>query len=530
MSATQYNISCAQCHQGAGSGTANHVNAQVNVAINATWGGSYNGTTTPGDAYGSCSNVYCHSAGQSSTGGALAAGDYKTQAWGQSTALGCAGCHKDMKTDATAPGSHVQHAQGGGIACATCHTGYTDTTVATATHANKAINVAIEATYGGTYNGTATPGDGFSTCSASSCHGTTSPAWGTNTTDATCVKCHGIATSSPAQYTADPNRAAPGYTAATAPTGPGRDTAGQTGTVTSNVSNDAQVGAHNTHLRSLGGYKTGGVACSDCHAVTNITDAGHMNGSSTMTWSNLARNIGTVPYNLDNGPITPSYTAPNCSTNYCHGGGFAAPVQGTGTTVSWVNGNYLANAGSVMNSIDCNRCHQSPPTSSAKYNHSGITLGAGNCSGCHNHDGYGDARHVNGTLEASGGACDGCHGYGPSATDGKPERAIEGKGAHAKHVAHLVARWGGTLNPSTDQFGSGASWTNVCGVCHNGASHNMGEPIGGTGRTISIPASYQFGVSAPVYNGTVGVSSATTPKSCSNISCHYSTTPVWSAY
>jgi hypothetical protein len=34
----------------------------------------------------------------------------------------------------------------------------------------------------------------------------------------------------------------------------------------------------------------------------------------------------------------------------------------------------------------------------------------------------------------------------------------------------------------------------------------------------------------PIYSGVSGTSSATTAKTCSNISCHYFTTPVWSAY
>jgi hypothetical protein len=188
-----------------------------------------------------------------------------------------------------------------------------------------------------------------------------------------------------------------------------------------------------------------------------------------------------------------------------------------------------------MNAADCNKCHQSPPTGAANFAHSGITLAANSCKTCHNHDGFGDARHIDGILQATPGTCNACHGYGPSLADGKPERAIEGKGAHEKHVNHLVALRaltvaGFALNPNTDQFGAGDSWTYVCGVCHNGASHNMGEAVGGTGRTIAFPASYQFGAAAPVYNGVVGVSSATTLKSCSNLSCHFDSTPVWSAY
>ena len=43
---------------------------------------------------------------------------------------------------------------------------------------------------------------------------------------------------------------------------------------------------------------------------------------------------------------------------------------------------------------------------------------------------------------------------------------------------------------------------------------------------------YQFSVSSgtPTYAGVSGVSSATAKKTCSNISCHFQTTPVWQGY
>lgn len=34
----------------------------------------------------------------------------------------------------------------------------------------------------------------------------------------------------------------------------------------------------------------------------------------------------------------------------------------------------------------------------------------------------------------------------------------------------------------------------------------------------------------PTYNGVSGTSSSVNPKTCSNVSCHFSTTPVWNAY
>ena len=54
-----------------------------------------------------------------------------------------------------------------------------------------------------------------------------------------------------------------------------------------------------------------------------------------------------------------------------------------------------------------------------------------------------------------------------------------------------------------------------------------------TGRLINFgdgSTTYQFGPSAPLYNGSPGTSSSVNPKTCSNISCHFQTTPVWSAY
>ena len=39
-----------------------------------------------------------------------------------------------------------------------------------------------------------------------------------------------------------------------------------------------------------------------------------------------------------------------------------------------------------------------------------------------------------------------------------------------------------------------------------------------------------YGTTNPQYTGISGTSSATTPKTCSNMSCHYFTTPLWSTY
>jgi len=369
-------------------------------------------------------------------------------------------------------------------------------------------------------------GSGYSTCSTASCHGVSSPVWGDNTTNNVCTKCHGTGTVTV--------NAANRYVVA-----PPVSVATNTGTLTGTgqVSNDAKVGAHQTHLRMLNGvsaYQSIDERCQNCHG-TLPTLGTHANGSSAPTFTSLATHTGTMS------SPTPTYVGTTCNNTYCHnpagtGGVLNASSAGTGTAPVWTNAAYIAD-GTLKTSANCGVCHKVPespvnPLWSYSATHSSYTI-ASDCTGCHTHNGSGST-HLDGIRQASG-ACDSCHGYGPTATDGKPQRAIEGKGAHEKHVNHLVARWGGTLNPNGDAFGDtnpASAWANVCGVCHNGASHTMTEPIGGTARTIAIPTAYQFGASAPVYNAAawINTSSAAHPKTCSNISCHFQTTPVWSAY
>ncbi len=111
-------------------------------------------------------------------------------------------------------------------------------------------------------------------------------------------------------------------------------------------------------------------------------------------------------------------------------------------------------------------------------------------------------------------------------------------GAHAKHIEHIKTSLGGlVLNPAADTFGAGSKSDKVCGTCHTiaASNHMTGTRLinfrdgsylsGGVGGFSLV-----FGSSNPVYNGVVGTSSSVNPKTCSNISCHFQTTPVWSAY
>ncbi|MHB8845671.1 MAG: CxxxxCH/CxxCH domain c-type cytochrome, partial [Nitrospirota bacterium] len=503
---------CTDCHNAGTTATSKPTTSHADGNIDVTNGYPVTAKHAVGSYTGTCSTASCHASPYGSS-------FVTTPVW--STASGCDACHSANPIAATGPntGSHVLHANSAGTVCTNCHNaGTTATSKPTTSHADGSINV----TNGYPVTAKHAAGTYVGTCSTASCHGSNSPVWGANTSNDTCTKCHGTPT---VTVTAENKNVI----------APPKSVAGNTGTLTGTgqVSNDAKVGAHQTHLLYSNGVRTTLAEtieqrCVFCHG-TLPTVGTHADAVSTPTWSGLA---------TKNGAMSPSYVAAGatCNNTYCHnpagtGGVLNASSAGTGTAPVWTNAVYIAD-GTLKTAANCGVCHKVPespvnPLWSYSTTHSTYTVDS-DCSGCHGHNGSGGT-HMDGTRQASG-ACNSCHGYGPTATDGKPERAIEGKGAHEKHVNHLLARWGGTLNPTTDAFGSGASWTNVCGVCHNGASHNMSEAIGGTGRTISIPAAYQFGASAPVYNGTVGVSSATTPKTCSNVSCHFQTTPVWSAY
>jgi len=97
---------CQPCHPGAHNTTVFertdglHADGSIdiNFKISYTGSGSYSGDSIPGTAYGQCDNLYCHSLGDTSVqsaqldplyGGSI----YTSPSWGQTTAIGCNGCH-----------------------------------------------------------------------------------------------------------------------------------------------------------------------------------------------------------------------------------------------------------------------------------------------------------------------------------------------------------------------------------------------------------------------------------------------------
>jgi hypothetical protein len=134
--------------------------------------------------------------------------------------------------------------------------------------------------------------------------------------------------------------------------------------------------------------------------------------------------------------------------------------------------------------------------------------------------------HIDGKVD--GGSCSGCHGYQAGTWGVSPKLDSNGYaiGAHEKHITYLTTkRFTVTLNPTGDSYGSASpSWTNVCGVCHIGGTHMNGTL---DVFTANNPP-YFFGTAgATTYAGVWKTANTTTAKTCSNISCHYFTSPSW---
>jgi predicted CxxxxCH...CXXCH cytochrome family protein len=369
------NIGCDACH--------GVINNNAHVDGNVTWnldlnnplvgsGASYKGSAKGGTAkialgasYGNCSNVYCHSSGQSSDGGSSVP-NYANQQWGTG-ALACNSCHADMNASGT--GSHTFHTRSatGNYTCISCHgAGYTTSpgSITATTHVDKVINVAAGAGYSkGTSFG---PGTGYQTCT-NTCHGLGTPTWGTPLySSAQCQKCHGDQNSAVFYSTAFPTKVV--------------------------AQSDRKVGAHNGHVQGSFNYAAP-LACSACHPnVVNVNDAGHLSGA--------------VDFNTTN--ITSYDPSTGTCTSTCH----------KGKSVVWNDTSYLVGTPSAA---ECSKCHDVPPASAAHLN-AGVAAnfaanGFSACVTCHPHlnaDGSfnNKALHLNGAVDAmsaGGSDCSACH-------------------------------------------------------------------------------------------------------------------------
>jgi predicted CxxxxCH...CXXCH cytochrome family protein len=512
---------CGDCHDGTVQGTtapAQHLDDDLDVYDSAAGDLGYpQDVAKGGTPYDSCSTAYCHSSGQSADGASTTPYVQQTVTWGDTVA--CGDCHYVTTAAGLTSGSHDEHLDFTGFAgCSECHTGAADNASSynSTSHVNRLIDVANTYTAGGA------PGNNYGTCTTN-CHGTISPQWGTvsGVTDR-CTVCHGT----------------DGVNA-----GPPKDTAGNSGTVTSNVSNDPEVGAHQVHLQSLNNYSND-IACAQCHQVPSaVFDSGHIDSALPveMTWGSLATTAKS-------GSLTPAYnfTTNECSTNWCHGGDLNG---GSDTTPIWTDGSYLT--GSDFDS-DCSQCHGFPPSTP---DHASVTANDGSaCNSCHAHvNNAGDAnetnwppvfndlsKHINGyPIDATGGDdCFDCH-----SSAGGPTASTTPDAYHAKHIQTAYV---GKL--STNDYGnvsngwysftrSGDTPDMKCGFCHpqSSSTHRNGtvnlnfDPSdGGAAGTLKAK-----NASTQSYSQTEG-SSVT----CSSVYCHsdgynsgsgygYKTTPQW---
>jgi predicted CxxxxCH...CXXCH cytochrome family protein len=376
-----YAFSCTKCHStvtGAGDG---HINGSVQWRLSsgsnligvtgftpqyrtATSGAT--GTVAPSSTFGNCTNIYCHSAGQGLTGGNLTASDFASVQWGNAASVTCGSCHKDMSSNASAPGTHKTHAQdyaaNANFKCATCHRGYSATTVTTASHVDRTIYLNFSGMATGTAYGKTSPfapSLGYSMCSNSYCHS----------------NAQGIGGTGAVTYRKP--------TWGGAPLGCGgchQDMKNFT-----NISS----GDHQRHAKEYA------FECNYCHgggySSTAVTVATHVDKKINMNFTNVAIVSGTSYQK--GAAFNPGTAYQTCSNSYCHSNGqsdnankaiYRTPTWGApaGLTCGGCHNNMktFANASSGSHKIhaqtaayDCNLCHGTNYTSTTVPRSAGST-------------------------------------------------------------------------------------------------------------------------------------------------------------
>lgn len=294
-------ISCATCHNGyteSAAATATHVNKVIELSFSGNAAGTAysQGNGPAGNGFGTCSTSYCHSTGQSATGGVTPTYPATPPTWG-TTVTNCGSCHVDMDSNAAATGDHVKHAQTNAISCATCHSGYTETSVTTATHVNKLLEVSFTGNgTGTTYAQANAMGNGYGSCSNSYCHSNgqsdnagpriyRQPVWGTTVTN--CGSCH------------------------------------------NNMKTfaNASSGSHKMHSQGNANYDC--VICHSGYSATTVNTTTHIDREINLGFTSNALNTVYSKYSAT-GFATAKGRYGSCSKSSCHGGG--KPLWGGDTT------------------------------------------------------------------------------------------------------------------------------------------------------------------------------------------------------
>jgi len=327
-------ILCTECHPD--NTVGNHPNGgATSVTFAAATGADLdgyvptrtlgNGTSTPT----TCA-TYCHNG--------AGAGSVATWSWNGAAAT-CGSCHGNppaFQSDGTTP--HTSS-----TACEGCHAGYTNASVARATHINGTIEVA----------------------GCTGCHGT-----------------DGRANGNMAGVTYDPNQAS----------------APPAATALHGAANGVLIGVHLAHVNpdSTGVYKP--IACVECHP--DNTSGAHPDNAQAQvnfTLATAADLAGFLPgATLGNGSSTPT----TC-TSYCHNGPFAAGYGGSASAWSWngsaatcgsCHGDPPATSGHVGldATTNCGGCHPGYTATTVDLaTHingrldGGESVGGQPCGGCH---------------------------------------------------------------------------------------------------------------------------------------------------
>lgn len=495
VSATAMNYGCQICHSNTvtDNTTLNPVAMTQNgVHVNGVKDFVFNQGANPPAIGSTCETVACHSNGKG-------AAPVITPQWRVASTGACGACHRTKAFGNLSTGGHRSTAHMTlDTHCSRCHTSYSGEI--SANH----VNGTLEAPAG---------------CSINACHGTiTAPTWtATYAGKDTCTKCHGTLTNTGVITPAAENR----YLVAPSDAG---------ATDTGQVSTNAKIGAHQTHMRYFNGftnYSTVDYYCQACHGTLPGVGT-HADGISSPNtkFQTLASNWGART-----GGTAPTFTGTTCSNTYCHnpagaGGTLDALDNGSDPAPDWNQPAYLDDGG--KNQANCGKCHKVPGDigfQKQSAHGANVTNSGYNCAGCHGHNGDQAGalgqRHMDGKYYANG-ACDSCHGYPPVANMtglgivGNFENAkIEtlnggyagGGGYHTKHLLATVT--------------AGEGFT-PCLPCHPQTSHQQDGTVIRANVQVNDAADtgYRFdSTRSKRYNSTAWT--------CSNVSCHFRPTPAW---
>jgi hypothetical protein len=233
-----------------------------------------------------------------------------------------------------------------------------------------------------------------------------------------------------------------------------------------------------------------------------------------------------------------------CNNVNCHAGKYSS---GNAMAPFWNATGMIKPTANTVGA--CTKCHAMPPSGYSNHpaalsDNAAISTIYASCGSCHTNlsntatnmtNVFSDkTKHINGTIDYVAN-CNGCHKYDVTGTNAWQNTSGTDL-AHFKHITFIKNRIGyGALTVTSQTFGSSAENVAVCGTCHTMtlSQHNDGSKQitfgaggaypntmgGGTASSMSL----LFGGSNPSTPTFVSGSNVT----CSNLMCHYATTPNW---